>query len=351
MKRRFPISEGRQVGPGEPCYIVAEMSGNHHQQFDQARRIVEAAAEAGADAIKIQTATPDGLTIDCDNEHFRMGEGSLWKGRTLYDLYVENCTPWDWQPRLLELAQQLGLDLFSSAFEPAAVDFLEQMGVAVHKTASFELTDTPLIQHMAATGKPVILSTGMGSLSEIEHAVQAARAAGAQDIALLKCTSAYPAPPEEMNLRTIPHMAEAFDVVVGLSDHSTGVAVPVAAVALGASIVEKHFTISRDLPTPDAAFSLEPAEFSEMVRSIRTAEQALGRVSYQVSEREAASREFRRSLFVVQDVKQGQPFTNESVRSIRPGQGLPPRELPQVLRRRAAMDIQRGTPLSRDHLG
>lgn len=350
MARRFPVGQARQIGQGEATYIVAEMSGNHHQDFDQARRIVEAAKEVGADAVKIQTATPDGLTIDCDNEYFRIGKGSLWEGRTLYDLYVENCTPWDWQPKLMELARELEIDLFSSAFEVAAVDFLEEMDVPVHKTASFELTDTQLIRRMAQTGKPLILSTGMASLGEIDQAVHTAREAGASDIALLKCTSAYPASPGEMNLRTIPHLAQAFDAVVGLSDHSTGIAVPVAAVAVGACIVEKHFTLSRDVPTPDAAFSLEPAEFTAMVNAIRTAEQALGTVSYHLSDREAAGRMLRRSLFVVRDVKKGQLFTEESVRSIRPGQGLPPCELPEVLGRRAATDIVRGTPLRREHL-
>ena len=253
--------------------------------------------------------------------------------------------PWEWQPKLKKIADEIGIELFSTAFDPTAVDFLEEMGVPVHKVASFEIVDIPLIERMARTGKPLIISTGMATLGEIEEAVQAAQRAGATQIALLKCTSAYPAPPEEMNLRTIPHLAEAFGVPVGLSDHTLGIAVPVAAVALGACIVEKHFTLSRDVPGPDSAFSLEPHEFKAMVEAIRTAEKTLGEVRYEVGEQEAKSRVFRRSLFVVKDMKAGEVFTEENVRSIRPGYGLPPKFLKEVLGRRAARDIKRGTPL------
>jgi N-acetylneuraminate synthase len=336
---------GRWIGPGHSTYIVAELSANHNQDYDQAVRLVHAAKEAGADAIKLQTYTPDTLTIDCDNEYFRIGKGTIWEGRNLYDLYSEAYTPWEWQPKLKEIANDLGLDLFSTAFDLSAVDFLEEIGVPIHKVASFEIVDIPLIEKMARTGKPLIISTGMTTLGEIEEAVQASRKAGATQIALLKCTSAYPAPPEEMNLRTIPHLAEAFQVPVGLSDHTLGIAVPVAAVALGARIVEKHFTLSRDIPSPDSAFSLEPQEFKAMVEAIRVAEKALGEVRYEVMEREAASRVFRRSLFVVKDVKAGEVFTEESIRSIRPGYGLHTRHLGEVLGQRAARDIERGTPL------
>jgi len=335
----------RQIGPGCPVYAVAEMSANHNQDFDQAVKILHAAKEAGADAVKLQTYTPDTMTIRSDKEYFRIGKGTLWEGKTLYQLYKEAYTPWEWQPKLKEIADEIGIDLFSTAFDPTAVDFLEEMGVPVHKVASFEIVDIPLIEKMASTGKPLIISTGMATLSEIEEAVQAARKAGTTEIALLKCTSAYPAPPEEMNLRTIPHLAEAFGVPVGLSDHTLGIAVPVAAVALGACIVEKHFTLSRDIPGPDSAFSLEPQEFKAMVEAIRVAEKALGKVSYEVGEREAASRVFRRSLFVVKDMKAGEVFTHENVRSIRPGYGLPPKFLKEVLGRRAACDIKAGTPL------
>ena len=339
---------GRRIGYGYPVYIVAEMSANHSQDFDQAVRILHAAKEAGADAVKLQTYTPDTLTISSDKEYFRIGGGTLWDGRTLYDLYREAYMPWEWQPKLKKIADEIGIDLFSTAFDASAVDFLEEMGVPVHKVASFEVVDIPLIEKMARTGKPLIISTGMATLGEIEEAVRAARRAGATQIALLKCTSAYPAPPEEMNLRTIPHLAEAFSVPVGLSDHTLGIAVPVAAVALGACIVEKHFTLSRDIPSPDSAFSLEPHELKAMVEAIRTVEKALGEVHYGVSEREAQSRVFRRSLFVVKDMKAGEVFTEENVRSIRPGYGLPPKYLPEILGRRAVRDVERGTPLGWD---
>lgn len=339
---------GRLVEPGQPVYIVAEMSANHNQSYDQAVEIVRAAHRAGADAVKLQTYTPDTLTIQSDNPVFEIGEGTIWARRTLYDLYGEAYTPWDWQPKLKMVAAELGLDLFSSPFDPTAVAFLEEMDVVAFKVASFEIVDLPLIRRIAQTGKPMIISTGMATLAEIDEAVRTARDAGAQQIALLKCTSAYPAPAEEMNLRTIPHLAAAFGLPVGLSDHTLGIAVPVAAVALGACIVEKHFTLSRSVPGPDSAFSLEPHEFRAMVDAIREAERALGRVSYEVTEREAASRVFRRSLFVVRDVKAGELLTEDNVRSIRPGQGLHTRYLEQVLGRRAREDVHRGTPLSWD---
>ena len=342
-----PVIEinGKKIGPCKPTYIVAEMSANHNQNFEQAVKILYAAKKAGADAVKLQTYTPDTLTIKSDREYFRIGKGTLWAGKTLYELYSEAYMPWEWQPKLKKIADEIGIDLFSTAFDPTAVDFLEEMGVPAYKVASFEIVDIPLIEKMARTGKPLIISTGMATLGEIEEAVQAARKAGATQIALLKCTSAYPAPPEEMNLRTIPHLAETFHVPVGLSDHTLGIAVAVAAVALGACIVEKHFTLSRDIPGPDSAFSLEPHEFKEMVEAIRTVEKALGKVSYEVGEREKASRVFRRSLFVVKDMKAGEVFTEENVRSIRPGYGLPPKFLKEVLGRRAACDIKAGTPL------
>jgi pseudaminic acid synthase len=337
---------GRRVGPGNPTYCVAEVSGNHNQDFAQAVQIIEAAKHGGADAIKLQTYTPDTITIASDQEPFRIGGGTLWDGRNLHDLYKEAYTPWEWQPRLKKVAEGLGMDLFSSAFDSTAVDFLEEMGVPAHKVASFELVDIPLIRRMASTGKPLILSTGMATVEEIEEALQSAREAGATQIALLKCTSAYPAPAEEMNLRTIPEMARRFGVPVGLSDHTMGIAAPVAAVALGACIIEKHLTLSRSTPGPDSAFSLEPHEFKALVDAVRTAEKALGEVHFGLSEKEEASRVFRRSLFVVEDVKQGETFNTANVRSIRPGNGLHPRHLTEVLGKRAAQGIRRGTPLS-----
>ena len=336
---------GRTIGPGHPTYVIAEMSANHGGSFDRALKIVEAAAEAGADAIKVQTYTPDTLTIPSDRKEFRIEGGTLWDGRTLYDLYGEATMPWEWQPKLQARAEELGLHFLSTAYDTSAVDFLERIGVPAHKVASFELVDLALIQTMARTGKPLILSTGMATLEEIEVAVHAARHAGASQIALLKCNSAYPAPPEEMNLRTIPDLARAFEVPIGLSDHTLGTTVPVAAVSLGACIVEKHFTLSRDLTGPDSAFSLEPGEFGAMVEAIRTTEKALGSIRYGLTAAEAKSRVFRRSLFVIRDVKAGQPLTQEDVRAIRPGHGLAPRHLPDVLGRKAARDIARGTPL------
>lgn len=341
---------GRLVGPGQPAYIMAEMSANHGQDFDQAVKIIRAAKEAGADAIKLQTYTPDTLTIDCDHEYFKI-EGTIWTGRKLYDLYGEAYTPWEWQPRLKRVADDLGMDLFSTPFDDTAVDFLEEMGVPAYKVASFENVDLPLLRRVASSGKPVIMSTGMASLAEIDEAVRTIREAGGCQLALLKCTSAYPAPPEGMNLRTIPHLAQAFDLPVGISDHTLGEAVAVAAAALGACLIEKHLTLSRGEPGPDNAFSLEPNEFKSMVRAVRTAEKALGSVSYEVSASEIKSRSFRRSLFVVQDVGQGQLFTEKNLRSIRPGHGLHTRYLGEVLGRRATQDVARGTPLTWDLVG
>lgn len=339
---------GRRVGTGHPVFLVAELSCNHGQDFATALELLRAAKEAGADAVKLQTYTPDTLTIDSDAEHFRIGGGTLWDGESLYDLYAKAYTPWDWQPRLKAEAEKLGIELFSTAFDPSAVEFLEDMGVALHKVASFELVDLPLIEKMAQTGKPLIISTGMATFDEIEEAVVAARQAGAKEVALLKCTSAYPAPAEEMNLRAIPHLAEAFGTPVGLSDHTLGWAAAVAAVALGACIVEKHFTLSREHPGPDSAFSLEPAEFRAMVEAVRTAEKALGGVSFGTGGKEARSRSFRRSLFVVEEIRAGETFSEANVRSIRPGHGLAPKHLKEVLGRRAATDIKRGTPLDWD---
>jgi len=328
-------------------YVVAEVSANHHQDFELAVKIVRAAKEAGADAVKLQTYTPDTMTIACDRAEFRIA-GTIWEGRNLYELYGEAYTPWEWQPRLKRVANDLGLDLFSTPFDATAVDFLAEMNVPAYKLASFELVDIPLIQKMARTGKPLIMSTGMATVEEIEEAVRTARDAGAREIALLKCTSAYPAPAEELNLRTIPELSRRFDVPAGLSDHSMSAAVPVAAVALGACIIEKHLTLSRSEPGPDSAFSLEPQEFKEMAEAVRMAEKAVGQIHFGLSPKEASSRVFRRSLFVVQDLKAGATFTAENVRSIRPGHGLHTRHLEEVLGRRASRDIERGTPLSWD---
>ena len=337
---------GRPIGVGDSVYVIAELSANHNQDFEQAVQLVRAAKDCGADAVKLQTYTPDTITIRSDRPEFRVGGGTIWDGRMLYDLYGEAYTPWDWQPKLKQLADDIGIHLFSTPFDPTAVTFLEAMNVPAYKIASLELVDLPLVRKIAQTGKPIIMSTGMATLAEIDEAVQAVREAGGRQLALLKCTSGYPALPEEMNLRTIPHLAEAFGVPVGLSDHTLNYAVAVAAVSLGACIVEKHFTLSRATPGPDSAFSLEPAEFKGMVDAIRTVERALGSVHYGVSPREAASRAYRRSLYVVQDMNAGDAFTEVNVRSIRPANGLPPKYLADVLGRRACRAIQTGTPLS-----
>jgi pseudaminic acid synthase len=338
----------RTIGPSQPVYVVAELSANHNQEFENAVRLIHEAKEAGADAVKLQTYTADTITIQSEGEQFRIAGGTLWDGRTLHDLYGEAYMPWEWQPKLKQAANDLGMDLFSTPFDDSAVDFLEKMNVPAHKVASFELVDIGLIQKIARTGKPIIMSTGMATLEEIEEAVQAARQAGATEIALLKCTSAYPAKPDEANLRTIPELAKHFGVPAGLSDHTMGTAVAVAAVTLGACIVEKHITLSRSLKGPDSGFSLEPQEFKAMVEAIHTAEQALGAVHFGVSPQEANSRTFRRSLYVVLDLRRGEEFTAENVRSIRPGHGLHTRHLSQVLGKRASRDIVRGTPLGWD---
>lgn len=349
MTRSITVGD-RTVGSDSPVYIIAEMSGNHGQDFNEAVRILRAAKSAGADAIKLQTYRADTLTIDSSAEAFNI-TGTPWSGRTLFELYSEAYTPWEWHPKLQSIALELGLDFFSTPFDSSAVDFLETLEVPMYKIASFENVDLELLRKVAATRKPIIMSTGMATLGEIEEAVTTLREAGGGQVALLKCTSAYPAPPEEMNLRTIPHLADAFDVPVGLSDHSLEIAVPVTATALGACIVEKHLVLSRSNGGPDSAFSLEPGEFSAMVKAIRITERALGKVQYQVGVREAQSRVFRRSLFVVTDVKAGEVLTAASVKSIRPGNGLAPRHYNEVIGRRATRDIKRGTPLSWDLVG
>ena len=336
---------GRRIGPGHPPYVIAEMSGNHNGDIKRAFALLEAAKKAGADAVKLQTYTADTITIDHDGPGFRI-EGGLWNGRTLYELYQEAHTPWDWHPQLFAKARELGIAIFSSPFDPTAIDFLEKLDAPAYKIASFEIVDLPLIRRAARTGKPLIISTGIADLGEIGDAVAAARTGGCREIALLHCTSGYPTPPEESNLRTLPHLAEAFAVVAGLSDHTPGTAEPVAAIALGANLIEKHFTLRRADGGPDAAFSLEPEELAELVTNCRTAWTALGKVSYELEASEKGSKIFRRSLYAVRDIPAGGRLTAEYVRSIRPGYGLPPKHLPEVLGRRAGRAIARGTPLN-----
>lgn len=336
------------VGPDEPTYIIAEMSANHNGSKERALRIIDAAAEAGADAIKLQTYTADTITIDCDNKYFQITQGTLWDGMTLHKLYEQAYTPWEWQPELKNYAESLGLDCFSSPFDPTAVDFMESMDMPAYKIASFEITDIPLIRKVAALGKPVIISTGIADLADIELAVDTCREEGNDQVALLKCTSEYPAPYEDINLRTIPNIAETFGVVSGLSDHTMGSEIAIGAVALGARIVEKHLTLARTDGGADSAFSMEPAEFKAMVDGVRHVEAALGGVTYELTPKRRKNREFSRSLFVVEDVAAGEKFTEKNVRSIRPGYGMHTKHLGEVLGRSARVGLKKGTPLSWD---
>lgn len=339
------------IGQGHPTYIIAELSANHGGDYEIAVETIRAMKRSGADAVKVQTYTADTLTIPCDKPPFMIGGGTLWDGKTLHQLYQEAFMPWDWQPRLQALAQELDIDFFSTPFDDTAVEFLEKMEVPAHKIASFEMTDHGLLRQVAATRKPVIMSTGMASLAEIEESLAVLKDAQSGPVALLKCTSAYPADPGEMNLLTISDMQRRFGVPVGLSDHTMGHTVPTAAVALGACIVEKHFILDRSQGGPDSSFSMEPTEFRIMVDAIRITEAALGKPdNYAISEKEAKSKAFRRSLFAVRDIRPGESFTAENVRSIRPGHGLPPAMLSTVLAGKAACDIERGTPLNSEML-
>ena len=336
----------KKIGIGHRVYFVADLSANHNNDFERAAAIIRAAAAAGADAVKLQTYTADTMTLNCDSELFRIKGTTLWDGRTLHELYREAAMDWEWQPRLKALADELGLALFSTPFDRTAVDFLESMNVHVYKVASAELVDIPLLRHIAATHKPVILSTGMSEHEEILEALETLDKAGGGPAILLKCTAAYPARPEDMNLSAIPKMAEHYNLPVGLSDHSMDLAIPVTAVVLGACLVEKHLTLSRTDPGPDSGFSLEPDEFRDMVAAVRVAEAALGKPSIGPAQREKTSRKFRRSVFVTADMQTGEVFTSENIRCIRPDNGLHPRYLDEILGSRAKVDIPFGTPLA-----
>jgi pseudaminic acid synthase len=348
MSRPFLKIGERIIDNDSPAFIIAELSANHNQNYDLAVNTLRAAKECGADAIKLQTYTADTLTFDGDNECFQIKHGTIWDGTTLYKLYQQAYTPWDWQPKLKKIAEDLGLICFSSPFDKSAVDFLEKLNVPAYKVASFEIVDIPLIEYIALKGKPVIISTGIASEEDIREAVDACIRSGNNQVALLKCTSEYPAKIEDADLRTIPALAEKFNCVIGLSDHSVELTVPAAAVAIGAKIVEKHLILDRKLGGPDSAFSLEPAEFKALVDEVRKVEKALGKVNFELTEKMKRSRTFARSLFIVKDVRTGERFTEENVRSIRPANGLPPKYLKDVLGKTAKRNIEKGTPLSWD---
>ena len=339
-----------KIGNGHPTYIIAEMSANHAGDIERAKEIIHAAKEAGADCIKIQTYTPDTITIDCDLPYFHISDGT-WSGENLYQLYQKAFTPWEWQRELKEEADKLQIDFFSSPFDNTAVDFLEEIGVEFYKIASFELVDIPLIEYVASKKKPIIMSTGMATLAEIDEAVVAVRRQGNDDLALLRCASAYPAITDEMNLRTMQNMKETFGVPVGLSDHSMGAVGAVTAVALGASIIEKHFCLDRAIENPDSSFSMNPSEFKQMVKDVRQAEMAIGCVKYGPTRQEMGNLQFRRSIFCVKDIKKGEKITRDNVRIIRPGYGLVPKYYNEIMGQKALQDIRRGTPLQFDMIG
>lgn len=346
MRKNIHIGDCRIGEEGDHCFIIAEMSANHLGDYDRAVRIIEAAKQAGADAIKLQTYTPDTITFDSEKSYFQITQGTIWDGTTLHKLYQEAYTPWEWQPKLRKIAEEMGLVCFSSPFDPTAVDFMEEMQMPAYKIASFEITDIPLIRQIAATGKPIILSTGIAYKEDIDLALQTCLEEGNDQVVLLKCTTAYPSPYEDINLRSMQMLSEDFDCICGLSDHTMGTAVAVGAAALGAKIIEKHLTLSRKDGGADAAFSMEPEEFRAMVEQIRIVEKALGERSYQLTEKQKNSRQHARSLFVVRDVKAGDPFTKDNVRSVRPVDGLHTKYYEQILGSRAAKDIEAGEPLA-----
>jgi len=338
------------IGEGYPTFVIAEMSANHGKSFDVAIKMIKAAKDAGADAIKIQTYTPDTMTIDCDNKYFKIGAGNTWEGQSLYELYSKAYTPWEWQPKLKEEADKIGIILFSTSFDNSSVDFLENIEIPAYKIASFELVDLPLIKYVAQKQKPMILSTGMASIEEITDAVNIIKQTGNEQYALLKCVSDYPANPKDMNLKTIPYLAEKFSIPIGLSDHTLTSEIAIASVALGGTIIEKHFTLSRSDGGPDSKFSIEPFELKNMISQIRNTEMALGKVIFQPTESEKKNMIFRRSIMVVQNIKEGAVFTKENIRSIRPGYGLSPAYWDEVIGKNASRDLQAGFPLSLENI-
>lgn len=336
----------KKISINEPAFIIAELSGNHNQSYDRAVKLIEAAKEAGADAVKLQTYTADTITIDCDNEYFQINQGTIWDGTTLHKLYEKAYTPWQWQPKLKKIAEDLGLICFSSPFDLTSIDFLEDMNVPAYKIASFEINDIPFIKKIASKNKPIIISTGIAYMSDIDEAIKACD--DNRQVILLKCASAYPTPYEDINLKTIPNMSETFDCIVGLSDHTLGNEVAISAIALGAKVIEKHMTLSRADGGPDAEFSMEPEEFKHMVECIRNVEKALGKVTYDLTYKQKKSREHSRSLFVVEDIKEGEEFTTNNVRSIRPNFGLHTRYYNDIIGKKSKCNIVKGTPMRWD---
>jgi len=342
------ISIGKtKIGYGCPVFVVAELSANHNQNYATAVKTIEAAKKAGADAIKLQTYTADSLTINCKNKHFQIRSGTAWDGKTLYELYQEAYTPWNWQPKLAKITRDLGMEFFSTPFDKKSTDFLEKLNVNVYKIASFETNDTELVSYIASKGKPVIISTGISTYEEIKDAVNACKKVGNNKIILLKCTSSYPAPLSEVNLKTMSDMSKKFNTILGISDHTLGISVPIAATALGAKVIEKHFILDRKIGGPDSEFSLEPNEFFQMVNSIRDVEKALGKITYKISPKIKKSRIFKRSLFVVKDIKKNEVLTEQYIRSIRPGFGLAPKFLKNVIGKKAKKNLKRGQPLKK----
>lgn len=333
------------ISEDSETFIIAEISANHNHNLDIAKRMIREAKKAGADAVKLQTYRPDTITLNCDNDYFRIKQGTIWDGTTLYKLYEEAYTPWEWHKELMEVAKEENIICFSSPFDTTAVDFLEDLDVPAYKIASFEITDIPLIKYAASKGKPMIISTGIAKIEEIQEAVDACKGVGNDQIILLKCTSSYPAPLEEVNLKTIPNLAETFDVIAGLSDHTLGITVPIGAVSINSKVIEKHFILDRKMGGPDASFSLNVEEFSQMVKAIRDIEKALGKVTYTLSEKALKNREFSRSLFICKDVKKGDKITMENVKSVRPGYGMSPKYYYDVLGKSFNDDYKKGTPL------
>lgn len=338
--------QDKVISSNSSTFIIAELSANHKGSIDKAKEIILAAADAGADAVKLQTYTADTITLNCDNKYFQITQGTLWDGRTLYNLYEEAYTPWEWHRELLDYANSLGVICFSSPFDLTSVDFLEELEVPAYKIASFEINDIQLIKYVATKGKPIIISTGVATLGEIDEAIKTCKRMGNDQIILLKCTSAYPTPVEDVNLLTIPNMEKTFGCTVGLSDHTVGSVVPLGAVALGAKVVEKHLTLSRSDGGVDSAFSMEPLEFKEMVDDIRELEKALGAVSYELTQKQVKSTSYKRSLFISADIKKGEFFTKDNIKSVRPSNGLNTRYFDDVIGKLARCDLKMGTPLS-----